>query len=133
MEYEVYPVYQYDDTYYAAATSEESPTGGYVVQPPPPEETIETIPADAAYFEVEGVFFYYVDYGFYVLLEGGGYGASEPPLGGVATQLPEGATVITEGGQTYFQFDTVFFEMTSRDASTVYVVIPAPDGSEIVE
>ena len=29
--------------------------------------------------------------------------------------------------------DTVFFEMTSRDGSNVYVVIPAPDGSEIVE
>ncbi|MEE8595053.1 MAG: DUF6515 family protein, partial [Gemmatimonadota bacterium] len=127
------PVYQYDDTYYAAATSEESPTGGYVVQPPPPEETIEAIPADAVYFEVDDVFYYYVDYGLYVLLEGGGYGASEPPLGGVATQLPDGATVITEGDESYFQFDTVFFEMTSRDDSTVYVVIPAPDGSEIVE
>jgi len=37
--------------------------------------------------------------------------------------------VINEDGKTYFQLDTVFFE--PRGAG--YVVVVAPDGSEILE
>jgi len=46
----------------------------------------------------------------------------------VAPQLPDGATVINEGDDTYFQLDTVFFKQTDDG----YEVIPAPDGSEVV-
>ena len=126
-------VYQYDETYFTEATEEESPSGGYVVQPSPPEESLDDVPEDATSFEVDEVFYYYVDNALYVALDEGGYGASEPPLGGIAPVLPDGATVITEGGDTYFQFDTVFFVMKTQDGENVYEVIAAPDGSEVVE
>ena len=54
-------------------------------------------------------------------------------MGGIAPQLPDGATVIQEGGETFFQLDTVFFQMVETESGTAYEVIPAPDGSEIVD
>ena len=80
-------VYQYDETYFTEATEEESPSGGYVVQPSPPEESLDDVPEDATSFEVDEVFYYYVDNALYVALDEGGYGASEPPLGGIAWGL----------------------------------------------
>ena len=58
---------------------------------------------------------------------------SEPPLGSKAATLPEGATVINEGGETFFQFDTVFFKEVASESGDAYEVVPAPDGSEVVE
>ncbi len=69
----------------------------------------------------------------YVAAEGGGYVMSEPPLGSVAAKLPDGATVINEGEQTYFQLDTVFFKPMGSASETAYEVVASPDGSEIVE
>ena len=82
---------------------------------------------------MDEVYYYYVDNALYVTMEDGGYSTSEPPLGGIAPALPDGATVITEGENTYFQFDTVFFEMKTQNGENVYEVIAAPDGSEVVE
>ena len=45
-------------------------------------------------------------------------------------QLPDGATVVEEGGKTYFQFDSVFMEQTDNGK---YNVVGSPDGSETVE
>ncbi len=41
--------------------------------------------------------------------------------------------MIQEGGETFFQFDTVFFKMVQTESGTAYEVIPAPDGSEVVD
>jgi hypothetical protein len=80
-------------------------------------------------FVADGETYHYVTRGLYVAAGGGGYVTSEPALGSVCEKLPDGATVINGDDKTYFQFDTVFFE---PEGST-YVVIAAPDGSEIVE
>ena len=77
--------------------------------------------------------FYYVERGLYVAAEGGGYVMSEPPLGSTAAELPDGATVINEEGELYFQFDTVFFKPVDSGEETAYEVIPSPDGSEVLE
>ena len=125
-------VYQYDETFY----SKDADDGGneyYVVEPPPPEEELESVPDDAVTFAVDEETYYYVGYALYVSDEEGGYVTSEPPLGGIAPQLPDGATVIQEGGETFFQLDTVFFQMVETESGTAYEVIPAPDGSEIVD
>ncbi len=125
-------VYQYDETFY----SKDADEGGnevYVVEPPPPEEELESVPDDAVTFAVDEETYYYVGYASYVSDDEGGYVTSEPPLGGIAPQLPDGATVIQEGGETFFQLDTVFFKMVQTESGTAYEVIPAPDGSEIVD
>ncbi len=77
--------------------------------------------------------YYYAHRGLYVADEGGGYVMSEPALGGISQQFPEGATVINEGDETYFQLDTVFFKPLESELGTTYEVVPAPDGSEVVE
>jgi hypothetical protein len=125
-------VYQYDETFYASET-DESGRKVYEVQPTPPEEEIDEIPEGTVTFVADEETYYYVTHGFYVGADGGGYVMSEPPLGSVSEELPDGATVINEGGEVYFQFDTVFFKSVESGAETVYEVIPSPDGSEVVE
>jgi len=125
-------VYQYDETFYASET-DESGKKVYEVQPKPPEEEIDEIPEGTVTFVADEETYYYVTHGFYVGADGGGYVMSEPPLGSVSEELPDGATVINEGGEVYFQFDTVFFKSVESGAETVYEVIPSPDGSEVVE
>jgi hypothetical protein len=125
-------VYQYDETFYTQETDEEG-VQHYEVQPRPPEEELDELPADAVSFVVDEETYYYAARGLYVAAEGGGYVLSEPALGGVAPQLPDGATVINEGDEMYFQLDTVFFKEVESESGTTYEVVPAPDGSEIVE
>jgi len=125
-------VYQYDETFY----SQEADAAGtqyYQVQPHPAEEELDEIPDDAVSFVVDDETYYYVDRAKYVAADGGGYVMSEPALGGMTAQLPEGATVINEGDETYFQLDSVFFKQIESASGTTYEVVPAPDGSEIVE
>jgi len=126
------PVYQYDETFYTS-TTDESGKQVYEVQPVPAEEEIDEIPEGTVTFVADEETYYYVDRGLYVAAEGGGYVTSEPPLGSVASKLPDGATVINEEGQTFFQFDTVFFKPIGSGSDTAYEVIAAPDGSEIVQ
>ena len=123
-------VYQYDETFYTSATDEEGKQV-YEVQPVPPEEEIDEIPQGSVTFVADEETYYYVERGLYVAAEGGGYVMSEPPLGSTAAELPDGATVINEGGELYFQFDTVFFKSVGSGEETAYEVIPSPDGSEI--
>ena len=125
-------VYQYDETFYAEGTDEEG-NQYYEVQPHPAEEELDELPDDAVSFVVDEERYYYANRGMYVAADGGGYVMSEPALGGTTSQLPDGATVINEGGETYFQFDTVFFKQLESASGTEYEVVPAPDGSEIVE
>ena len=125
-------VYQYDETFYTSAT-DQSGKQVYEVQPVPAEEEIDEIPEGTVKFVADEETYYYVARALYVAAEGGGYVMSEPPLGSVAAKLPDGATAINEGGKTYFQLDTVFFEPTDSGSDTVYEVVPSPDGSEIVE
>ena len=87
------------------------------------------MPSDATTFDVDDVTYYYTNNATHTEDGDGGYEMSEPPLGGIAPQLPNGATVIQEGGETFFQFDAVFFKQVSDG----YEVIVAPDGSEEVE
>ena len=124
-------VYQYDETFYTS-TEGESGEQVYEVQPVPPEEEIDEIPEGTVTFVADEETYYYVERGLYVAAEAGGYVMSEPPLGSVAAKLPDGATVINEGEQTYFQFDTVFFKPMDSGSEAAYEVIAAPDGSEIV-
>ncbi|MCK5573753.1 MAG: hypothetical protein KAJ12_13370, partial [Bacteroidetes bacterium] len=122
-------IYQYGEHYYGK--DEES--GKYVVEAPPPQEEIDSVPADAVRFEVDDETYYYVDRSLYITGDEGKYVTSEPPLGGITPKLPDGATVINEGGETFYQFDTVFFKEVQTDSGRAYEVIPAPDGSEVVE
>jgi hypothetical protein len=145
-------VYQYDKTYYAKASAEEGGQGYvvqspppeeeiasvpadavtlYVVQSPPPEEEIASVPADAVTFEVDGETYYYVENSLYVDDTKGGYLNAEPPMDGIAQEIPEGATVVQEGGKMYFQFDTVFFEQVTSGSGTTYKVVPPPGASEV--
>jgi hypothetical protein len=125
-------VYQYDETFYTQET-DASGDQYYEVQPHPAEEELDEIPANAVSFEADEETYYYVNKAMYVAAEGGGYIMSEPPLGSMTPRLPDGATVINEGDETYFQFDTVFFKEVEFESGTRYEVVPAPDGSEIVE
>jgi len=120
-------VYQYDKTYYAKASAEEGGQG-HVVQSPPPEEKIAGVPADAVTFKVDGETYYYVENSLYVDDTQGGYLNAEPPMDGIAQEIPEGATVVQEGGKMYFQFDTVFFEQVTSGSGTTYKVVPPPRG-----
>jgi hypothetical protein len=115
-------VYQYDETFYTEG-ADESGDQYWEVQPQPAEEELDELPDDAVSFVVEEETYYYAGTALYVAAEGGGYVMSEPALGGVAPRLPDGATVINEGDQTYFQFDTVFFQ----EVDSGYEVIPAPE------
>ena len=125
-------VYQFDETFYTQEI-DDAGTQYYEVQPHPAEEELDELPADAVSFLVDDETYYYVHTALYVAADGGGYVMSEPALGGMTAQLPDGATVINEGGETYFQFDTVFFKQIESASGTTYEVVPAPDGSEIVE
>ena len=125
-------VYQYAETFYAEGTDEDG-NQYYEVQPDPPEEELDELPESAVSFVVDEETYYYANRGLYVAAEGGGYVMSEPALGGIAQQLPDGATVINEGDETYFQLDTVFFKPLESESGTTYEVVPAPDGSEVVE
>ena len=125
-------VYQYDETFYTQATDEDG-NEYYEVQPNPAEEELDELPADAVSFMVDEETYYYANRGLYVAAEGGGYVLSEPAVGGITSQLPDGATVINEGDETYFQLDTVFFKPLESGSGTTYEVVAAPDGSEIVE
>lgn len=89
-------VYQYDETYYQKASR-----GGrsrYVVQPPPPQEKVDSVPTDAVTFNVDGETYYYLDNALCVADAEGGYLYAEPPMDGIAQEIPEGATVVQEGG-----------------------------------
>jgi hypothetical protein len=101
-----------------------------VVQSPPPEEEIDSVPGDAVTFAVDGETYYYVENSLYVVDPEGGYLNAEPPLDGIAQEVPEGATVVQEGGKMYFQFDTVFFEEVTLGSGTAYRVVPPPGVSE---
>jgi hypothetical protein len=119
-------VYQYDETFF---TDSEENSGKYNVEPKPAEEELDEMPSDAVKFKVDEVTYYYTDNATYMEGEDEGYVMSEPPLGGISAELPEGATVIQEGGETYFQLDAVFFKQVSDG----YEIVAAPDGSEVVE
>jgi hypothetical protein len=125
-------VYQYDETFYTT-TEDDSGNQVYEVQPVPAEEEIDEIPQSTVTFVADEETYYYVDRAMYVAAEGGGYVMSEPPLGSVAQKLPDGATVINEGEELYFQLDTVFFKPLDSSSETAYKVIASPDGSEIAD
>jgi len=122
-------IYQYDETYYREASAEEGGEG-YVVQSPPPEQEIDSVPADAVTFVVDSKTYYYVENSLYIDDSKGGYLNAEPPMDGIAQEIPEGATVVQEGGKMYFQFDTVFFEQVTSGSKTTYKVVPPPGVSE---
>lgn len=121
-------VYQYDETFYTEGEDEDG-NRRYEVQPQPAKEELDELPENTVSFVVDEETYFYADRGLYVAAEGGGYVMSEPPLGGAAPRLPDGATVINEGDNTYYQLDSVFFQ----EVESGYEVIAAPDGSEIVE
>ena len=77
-----------------------------------------------------GETYYYVENSLYVDDTQGGYFNAEPPMDGIAQEIPEGATVVQEGGKMYFQFDTVFFEQVTSGSKTTYKVVPPPGVSE---
>jgi hypothetical protein len=123
-------VYQYDETYYQKASAEEGGQG-YVVQAPPPEEKVDSVPTDAVTFTVDGETYYYLENALYVADANGGYVNGEPPMDGIAQDVPEGSTVVQEGGKMYFQFDTVFFEQVTSGSGTTYKVVPPPGVSDV--
>ncbi len=46
-------------------------------------------------------------------------------------KLPDEVTTVEEGGETYYQFDSVFFEEVEDDDGTrFYEVVGSPDGSD---
>jgi hypothetical protein len=57
--------------------------------------------------------YYYVNYNFYLAFEENGKKGlvnGEPETDAQVDTLPDEVTTVEEGGVTYYQFDTVFFE-----------------------
>jgi hypothetical protein len=129
-------LYQFDNTFFTKDTNDEGKTI-YRVEPQPPEEELTEIPADALTFVADGETYYYVNFNLYVAFEEDGktgYINGEPEIGAQVDALPEGVTTIEENGQTYYQFDMVFFEeVEDEDGILFYEVVGSPDGSESVE
>ncbi len=127
-------VYQFDEMYFTEDTNN---AGGviYRVEPPPPEEEIEAIPAASPSFVADEETYHYVNYNFYVQYEENGktgYVVGEPELGAQVETLPDMVTTVEEGGVTYYQFDTVFFEeVTDPNGQTFYEVVGSPDGGDV--
>ncbi len=78
--------------------------------------------------------YYYVDFNFYVEFEENGtkgFVNGEPEIGAQVDKLPDEVTTVEEGGVTYYQFDSVFFEQVEDDnGDTFYEVVGSPDGSD---
>ena len=83
----------------------------------------------------DGETYYYVNYSFYVQYEENGktgYVNGEPEIGAQVTTLPDEVTTVEEGGVTYYQFDSVFFEeVEGDDGSTFFEVVGSPDESDV--
>ena len=75
-----------------------------------------------------------MDYNFYVEFEEKGrkdFVNGEPEIGAQVDELPDEVTTVEEGGVTYYQFDSVFFEeVEDDDGQTFYEVVGSPDGSD---
>jgi len=127
------PLYQFDDLYFVQGTNDTGQTV-YRVEPTPPEEEIDSIPAGSPSFEADGETYFYVNYNFYVEYEENGktgYINGEPEVGAQVTSLPDQVITLEEGGVTYYQFDSVFFEeVEDESGSTFYEVVGTPDGSD---
>ena len=71
-----------------------------------------------------------VNFAFYVEFEENGqtgYVNGEPELGAQVDNLPAEATAIEDGGVTYYQFDSVFFEQVEdSNGGTFYEVVGSP-------
>ena len=126
-------IYQFDDLYFTKDTNSSGKTI-YRVEPRPPEEEIESIPPGSPSFVADQETFYYVDFSFYVeFAENGtkGFVNGEPEIGAQVDKLPDEVTTVEEGGVTYYQFDSVFFEQVEDDnGGTFYEVVGSPDGSD---
>ena len=126
-------IYLYDDLF---VTKDKNSSGKtiYRVEPKPPEEEIDSIPAGSPSFVADQETYYYVNYSFYVEYEENGkkgFVNGEPEIGAQVDKLPEEVTTVEEGGVTYYQFDTVFFEeVEDEDGKTFYEVMGSPDGSD---
>jgi len=126
-------VYQYDDLFLTKDTNSSGKTI-YRVEPQPPEEEIDSIPPGSSFFVADEETYYYVDSAFYVeYQENGkkGFVNGEPEIGAQLDKLPDEVTTVEEGGETFYQFDTVFFEEVEDDSGeTFYEVVGSPDGSD---
>lgn len=130
-------VYQFDELYF---TEDRNDAGKviYRVEPQPPQEELEAIPAGVPSFEADAETYYYVNYNFYVEFEENGktgYVVGEPELGAQVDSLFSVSDVVTtveEGGVTYYQFDTVFFqEVEDPNGRVFYEVVGSPDGGDM--
>ena len=125
-------LYQFDDLYLTKDTNS-SGKAIYRVEPKPPEEEIDAIPSGSPSFIADQETYYYVNFAFYVeFKENGqtGYVNGEPEIGAQADRLPDEVVTVEEGGQTYYQFDTLFFEEVEDDNGDIfYEVVGSPDGS----
>ena len=126
-------LYQFDDLYFSKDINSSGRTI-YRVEPRPPEEAIDSIPPGSPSFVADQETYYYVDYNFYVEFEENGkkgFVNGEPETGAQVDKLPDEVTTVEEGGVTYYQFDSVFFEEVEDDnGKTFYEVIGSPDGSD---
>jgi hypothetical protein len=129
-------LYQFDNLYFTRTTNDAG-AQVYVVEPSPPEEEIAEIPNDAVSFVADGETFYYVNFNLYVEFEENGqtgYVNGEPEVGAQLDELPEGTETIEEDGNTYYQFDMVFFEeVEDENGDVFYEVVDSPDGADVVE
>ena len=126
-------VYQYDDLFLSKDTNDSGKTI-YRVEPQPPEEELDSIPPGSPSFDADNETYYYVNYNFYVGFEENGktgFVNGEPEVGAQTDKLPDEVTTVEEGGVTYYQFDSVFFEEVEDDnGDTFYEVTGSPDGSD---
>ena len=126
-------VYQFDTLFF---TEDKNGSGKkiYRVEPRPSEEEITSIPKGSPSFVADGETYYYVDYSFYVAFDEDGqkgYVTGDPEIGAQVDKLPDGATELEEGGQKYYQFDSVFFEsVESEDGDVFYEVVGSPGEKE---
>lgn len=126
-------LYQFDDLFFTKDTNSLGQTI-YRVEPNPPEEQIDSIPSGSPSFVADQETYYYVNFAFYVEFEENsqtGYVNGEPEIGAQVDKLPDEVTTIEEGGLTYYQFDSVFFEQVEDDSgSTFYEVVGSPGESD---
>ena len=126
-------LYQYDDLYF---TKDRNSSGRtiYRVEPQPPEEEVDSIPPGSPSFVADQETYYYVDFNFYVEFEENGttgFVNGEPEIGAQLDKLPDDVTTVEEGGVTYYQFDSLFFEQVEDGkGGTFYEVVGSPDGSD---
>jgi hypothetical protein len=126
-------IYQFDDLYFTKDRNSAGKTI-YRVEPSPPEEEIDSVPPGSPSFVADSETYHYVNHNFYVeYQENGkkGFVNGEPEIGAQVDKLPAEATTVEEGGVTYYQFDSVFFEEVEDDSGkTFYEVVGSPDGSD---